>query len=247
MKKGKQEQKVDEWRLYKLHCECVRRNQEYAQDYQDWAEKHEKDSAWTFFLTGRWKLLRTESPPNPSDLGNLDEIKTLAVPPQIRTPKDDEVDRLVGDGLLAISMGPHLEPHNIPQTASGLVVLTYFPENDPTKWQRTAINMRLAKHSIMDSLEFWVDTWIKERKAAGLKQQSPPGRIRLDTYIDYLKVFDWRKQGKSFKEIGELLWPDRYGDKEEKAKEYHKTAQKLIVNPPLLMKVPGQSRNNGDL
>jgi hypothetical protein len=239
MKKGKQEQKVEEWRLYKLHCECVRRNQKYTQDYQDWLEKHEKDPAWTFYITGHWMLLRSEDPPNPIERPSLDEIKTLAPPKKIRTPKDDEIDRFVDDGLFAISMGPHLDPYNVPEAASGLVMLTYFPEKDPGKWQRTAINMRLPKRSIMESLEFWVDTWMKERKEAGLKQQAPPGRIHLDTCIEYLKVFDLRMQGSSVREIGELLWPDRYGDREEKAKKYYKKAEKLIMTPPLLGKALG--------
>jgi len=236
MRKGKQELKVYEWRLYRLHCECVRRNPHYARDHQDWQENVKRDSAWTFFLAARWKLLKSELPPNPSDLQGLDKIKTLVPRQKIQTPKDDEVDSCVNEGLVALLMGDHLATSNIPRAASGLVVLSYFSEITPDKWQQTAVNIRLPKQSIMECLEFWVETWIKERKATGLKQQRPAGRIRLDTYIDYLKIFDWRRQGKRYKEIGELLWPDRYGDKEEKANLYHKKAEKLIMTPPLLGK-----------
>lgn len=238
MKRGKLEQKIFEWRLYKLHCECVRRNPDYGRDYQSWRENVRRDSAWTLFINGRWMLLKSELPPDPADQPDLDGIMTLAPPHKGRTPKDDETDHLADKGLLAISMGPYLEPSNVPASAAGLVVLTYFHQNNPKKWERSAINMRLSKGSIMRSFETLVDIWIKERKESGLKQQQSTERVRLDAYIDYLKTYDWKKSGKSYREIGNILWPGWNTDTELKAKTYYGKARKLILNPPLLGKSP---------
>jgi hypothetical protein len=128
-----------------------------------------------------------------------------------------------------------LDPYNVPKAASGLVALTYFPENEPGKWQRTAVNLRLAKRDIMESLEFWVDTWIKERKAAGLSQQKPLGRIRLGKYIEYLKVYDLKKEGRTYREIADVDWMNSTAT-ELDAKRFYDKAVKLILNPPLLGK-----------
>lgn len=93
----------------------------------------------------------------------------MVVSKTVKTPKDDATDSYVREGLSALTIYNPLTWHTVPIAASGLVLLTYFPENSPHKWQPTAINMRLAKHSIMECLEFWVDLWIKDRKKGGLK------------------------------------------------------------------------------
>ncbi len=187
-------------------------------------------------------LLRTELPPNPADRPDLNAIATLPPPEKIRTPKDDEVDRYVDEGLRAISLGPYMEPRNVPVQASGLVFLDCFHEGDPKKWERSAINMRLSKSAIMDAFEGLVDLWIKERNQFGLKQLKPIGRIRLDKYLVYLKVYDLKATGKTYREIAEELWPNS-SRTELDAKRYHAKAQRIIANPPLFGKAPRSQQN----
>lgn len=186
-------------------------------------------------MAARWRLLKSEPPPDPASPSELDEITKVAPPLKIRVPKDDEVDRLADEGLREVTMGPHMELLNVPVSASGLLILTYFPECQSTdNWQRSSVNMRLSKQSIMERLEYLVDLWIKERQELGLKQQQSEERVRLDTYIDYLKVYDLKKEGKNYREIGKILWSGLDGDTEQKAKKYYIKAKHLVLNPPLI-------------
>jgi hypothetical protein len=47
-------------------------------------------------------------------------------------------------------------------------------------------------------------------------------------------VYDLRLEGKTFKEIGTALWPDRDGDLEKRARDYYLRGKLLVLNPPRL-------------
>ena len=75
---------------------------------------------------------------------------------------------------------------------------------------------------------------VEERAKAGLKQNVPSQRIRLNNYPDYLTAFDLNAKGKSHSKIGKLMWEGQEGDLKKKAIDYIKQGKKLVANPPLL-------------
>jgi hypothetical protein len=114
-----------------------------------------------------------------------------------------------------------------------MLMLSYFPERVPKEWRLMAFDMRWSKRDLLSAFEGWVDRAIAERAADGLKQERPQQRLRLREYVDYLKVYDLRGEGKKFKEVARALWPEAVGDPEKRAREYYQRATALVLNPPL--------------
>lgn len=86
----------------------------------------------------------------------------------------------------------------------------------------------------MDAIGFFLDDWIGKRRKAGLRQNTPSRRYRLQQCLQFLEVYDLREKGKIFIQIGEALWPHSDADVEYKAREYYRKGKTLILNPPLL-------------
>lgn len=101
---------------------------------------------------------------------------------------------------------------------AGMLALVYFPEEAPEHPGLTVFDTRWSKKDLMETFERWVDDTMAERAAAGLKQERPHHRLRLNQYSDYLKVYDLRSEGKTFNEIDDMLWPASLGDGEKRAR-----------------------------
>jgi hypothetical protein len=122
---------------------------------------------------------------------------------------------------------------------AGLAVLAHFPEKDPEHFVVTALDMRWTKKNLMESFESWVNATLTERARAGFRQERPHHRQRLDESSQYLRAYDLRSEGKTFAEIGRLIWKGSEEDLAKKAREYHRKGTKLVLDPPL---VPRRTR-----
>jgi hypothetical protein len=188
------------------------------------------------FLGLDWGILRGDALPDPAASPPLDQALSRPIPEDLGEPI------LPGEFATTPEMRQAMETFAFAlgdmrmdeKTAAGLVVLSYFPEKDPEHFAVTALDIRWTKKDLMDSFESWVDATLAERARAGLNQERPRQRLRLDQWSEYLRVYDLRSEGKRFTEIGELMWKGLGGDLEKKAKEYHQKGKSLVRNPPLV-------------
>ena len=212
MEKSKTRQKRDKWRAYLLHRECVRRNSEYRKGYEEWKREAANEFSGEPFLgilrdmlAARWGLLRGEPPPNPDETPPLEGILQSTPPNSFMLPQEYKVDPAAGKGMDALQLLPPEKPTNLSAVA-GLLVLNYFPEDHPELVSRGIINLRLSKNSIMKSFENYLDAWIKKRKDAKLHQRKPSRRVRLEEGIKQLEIYDLRKSGVMFSQIGATVF-----------------------------------------
>jgi hypothetical protein len=59
-------------------------------------------------------------------------------------------------------------------------------------------------------------------------------RLRLKEYAEYLQVYDLRKAGRKFREIGEQLSPESEAYIEAEARDRYQRGEALVLHPPLL-------------
>jgi hypothetical protein len=123
------------------------------------------------------------------------------------------------------------------EVMAGLAVLVYYPEERPKNPEHVVLDTRRSKKDLLAILQDWIDRAHERRANAGLKQNKPTQRILVGKYPDYLKAFDLNAEGKSYREIGDALWPGNAGDLEKKAKDYVRQGKKLVENPPLVPKI----------
>jgi hypothetical protein len=125
---------------------------------------------------------------------------------------------------------------------AGMLLLMYFPEEDCERATYSVVNMRRSKKDLMADWEEDLDKWLEDRQEAGLKQDAPKRRYRLEESVKYLKTYDLRKQNKRYKEIDLKIFP-RLGRDEMRARTYYRKGEALVMEPPLL---PPPRKRNGD-
>lgn len=240
MDTSKKKQKLEEWRDYLLHSECVRRNQGFRKGHEEWKRESENEFAGELtigmlrdLLASQWGLLWGEPLPDPTQRPSLSYIAKSTPLDSFMLPQERMVDPAAQKGMQALQFLPSPNPTN-PSLMDGLLVLNYYQERFPGFVSRGVINLQLSKKSIMKSLETYVDAWLKERKDAGFEQRKPSRRIRLEAGIKQLTVYDLRMSGVPFSRIGATLFEGEKGDLEKKAKDHFRMAKRLIENPPLL-------------
>jgi hypothetical protein len=94
--------------------------------------------------------------------------------------------------------------------------------------------MRWPEKVLRESVTRFIRERLQERKQAGLKQQTPNYKIRLDQCVEFLKVYDLKKEGKSYRDISLTIDSGNRLDREQKAKEYYRRGRQLVMSPPLL-------------
>ncbi len=65
---------------------------------------------------------------------------------------------------------------------------------------------------IMEQLSIW-STYMDEKGDTG-----PSSRMKVDKYDEYLRVWDLFREGKTAREVAQLIWPDEYQPNEDKIK-----------------------------
>jgi len=235
-KKGKARTGRERLRLYRLHYECVRRNARYQKELRALRRRPSPSEMSQEFLGLDWGILRGDALPDPAASPPLDQALSRSIPEDLGEPI------FPGEFATTPQMRQAMETFAFAlgdmrmdeKTAAGLVVLSYFPEKDPEHFAVTALDIRWTKKDLMDRFESWVDATLAERARAGLKQERPRHRLRLEESGAYLRVYDLRCAGKRFAKIGELMWKGSEGDMEKKAKEYYLKGKSLVLNPPCL-------------
>ena len=185
-------------------------------------------------LAAQWGLLWGVPLPDPDETPPLEDILKGTPPDSFMLPQEYKVDPAAEKGMEALMLH-RPENHANLSVFAGLLVLNYYPENDPELTSGGIINLRLSKKTIMKSFESYLDEWLRERKGAQLQQRKPSRRVRLEEGIKQLKVFDLRMSGETFSQIGTTAFQDEEGNLEKKAKDHFKMAKRLIENPPLLL------------
>lgn len=240
MDKSKRKQKLEEWRDYLLHYECVRRNEGFRKGYEEWKRESENENAGELtigmlrdLLASQWGLQCGESLPDPTQRPSLSYISDSIPLDSFQLPQENMVDPAAQKGMEVLQFLSPPTPAN-PSLLAGLLVLNFYHERFPGFISRGVINLRLSKKSIMKSFETYIDAWLKERKDAGFEQRKPLRRIRLEAGVNQLTVYDLRASGMPFSHIGANVFRGEKGDLEKKAKDHFRMAKRLIENPPLL-------------
>ncbi|MFB3074667.1 MAG: hypothetical protein ACE1Z6_05760 [Candidatus Methylomirabilales bacterium] len=234
-KKGKAWIGRERLNLYRVHYECVRRNPEYAEAYQELKNDPRGSDFRSQALAVDWGILPKDPLPHPHKRPPLDQALSRAIS-KVRelphlpsefwiSPQQQKPMQLFDIGLTDMKLDP--------KAMAGMLVLTYFREQAPRRHAVTAFDIRWSKKDIMESFETWLNSTLEERATAGLKQERPRTRLRLSEYPDYLRVYDLQTERRSFKEIGEIMWKRHRGDLARKAKEYYKKGQTIVSSPPL--------------
>lgn len=227
-----------ELKLYRIHCECVRRNPEYKKYYEEWQGMTNAPDVERVLaqqdLVNRWGVLPGDFP-DPKKRPSLKKALTKAVHSRY------EVSRYLGWR----NSDPRVQyAHNAfrttvvhreveAQQVAGMLLLLYFPEENCEQPYYDAINMRWSKKDLMEAWGHFVDCCIRDRKKAGLKQEAPQQRLRLEEYELYLKAYDLRKMKHTYKEIDLQIFSQLGGD-EKRGFTYYRKGEALVANPPLL-------------
>src|SRR5262245_23077112 len=200
-----------------------------------------------------WQTLRGAAPGSPQSLGARPE-RPLSHPrwrgtgrgcrPRARAiPEgwsgltsssitDRRLDQAMGAVARALT-----DPSVDRQSLGGTLTLAYIPDEDQHRHRVTTLDMRWSKKDLMETLEFWIDVFLRDRAAAELKQSRPHHRFRVAEYQDYLRVHDLREgNGRTFRQIADHLWPGAEGAPEKRARDYYNNGRALILNPPLMPK-----------
>ncbi len=235
-KKGKARIGRERLNLYRVHYECVRRNPEYAEAYQE-LKSIRRGSAFRRGALGLdWGILPKDPLPDPHERPPLDEALSRVIPKVQGLdllpggfwifPEQQEAMQLFGIRLTDMKLDP--------EAMAGMLVLAYFPEQAPQRYTVTAFDIRWSKKDIREGFETWLSSTLKERAAAGLKQERPGKRLRLSEYRKYLKAYDLRREGRTFKKTGEMMmWEGAAEELARKAKEYYEKGKDLVLSPPL--------------
>jgi hypothetical protein len=120
-----------------------------------------------------------------------------------------------------------------PKAMAGMLLLTYFPEDAPEHPSVVALDIRWSKKDLLDCFEEWISYTLTEREVAGQKQERPTQRYRRRDYASYLQVYDLRMRRRTFKAIGETMWPGLDGDLDQKAREHFRRGKTIVLQPPL--------------
>ncbi|MGE0471006.1 MAG: DUF6499 domain-containing protein, partial [Nitrospira sp.] len=208
MSKKSQQDIVD---AYLLHRECVRRNAEYAEAYRQVAAlthpaQHEFELVK---LAERWGLALTDDLPDPSACPGYD-------PKQLRSEAHLSLATLQ-DGPMqtdpiemdaALTAQEYLSTVGAPlsQELKGFLVLLHCPETTDRPWGFDVIDLRRPKEEILAGIQHLIDEAREQEKPRSTKLRGPSGSGLKAKGFDYLKVYDLKQRGKSFKWIAYEMW-----------------------------------------
>lgn len=218
--------------LYFLHRECVRRNADYADDYfAMMKQKSARKEMTKVKLLSHWVLSPEEPLPNPEEKLDLDKLQSQ---------KASSERKFSGGCNFALSkatnaMTPFFMSESIKKwdDLKGMIIIMYFPEASREKSTLSAINTNWSRKDMIESFTLTVDSLLEERRKRGLKQDKTHERLRLEHLFEYLKAYDLKQNGKTYKEIAKCVWPQgSMGDLERKIRLYIKKAKNLIQEPP---------------
>ncbi len=233
-KLGKSTVNNERLRFYHLNRECVRRNPKYAEQYQE--AKKPSATFWTKYgMISEWGLWNNDELPDPAERPDLNKLKKLRAASFVSLPHetafDPDIDRMMLSETF-IKLGALADEKSL-KDLKGMMLLLHFPEKTPVNWEMTAIKTKWSKKDIMEYFTIIIDSILKKRREQGLSQEKAGGRLRVDQDFDYLKVYDLRQAGKSFRKVAEIMWPGSLVDTERKARLYYKKAKELIEEPPI--------------
>jgi hypothetical protein len=235
---------------YRIHVECVRRNPIYQLAY-DRAMKYTPSEAFMPIraLQSAWRLCYEEAPPNPYERPSLDDVihKTKGFSDPIYLPGDMAIGERVGRVFDEFSSVRLSDLKLKPKIMAGMAVLLHFPEDRPENTQWTVFDTRSSKNSLMEQFGDWVNTVHTQHAQRGVKIDAPAQRIHLQTSWDYLKAYDMRAEGKSYKDIGNLMWKGHQGDLKKKARDYVESGETLVSRPPLIRSKPNRLSKLDDM
>ncbi len=237
MSKNSQQDIVD---AYLLHRECVRRNAEYAEAYRQVAAlthpAQYEDELVT--LAERWGLALTDDLPDPSECPGYD-------PKQLMTKSQLSLATLL-DGPMqtdpieleaALMAQEHLATVGVPlsQALKGFLVILHCPDTTDYPWGFDVIDLRRPKEEILAGVHQLIDAARQQQEPRQGKPRRSSGGGPKAKGFDYLKVYDLKQRGKSFKWIAYEMWgPDA---SHTKASRYFTRAQAMIKTPFLLRTV----------
>jgi hypothetical protein len=221
--------------LYRLHCECVRRNTEYKEQYKNLKEHQGRSELQGWMLASAWGILHGDELPDPNARPSLEDALQKPLAPGIGSPPSPA--DLVEDPQVRKAMeafGFKLTDMKLDYSKlAGMLILAYFPEEKPERHSYTVFNLRWTKRDLRESFESWLDATLRERAQSGLKQQLPKRRVRLDDYVNYLKAYDLRMKNMTFRAIEKRLWPN-LEDMGKKGRQYFLKGEHLVRTPPLV-------------
>jgi hypothetical protein len=233
-RKGKKTRQHEEEMLYRIHYERVRRNSEYKERFAALTEHSWGADYAHRVLAGEWGVRSGDEAPNPEERPPLGEALTRAIPEgwsarSTALLTDRRLDRAMSAVSAALT-GTKLDREAI----AGTLSLAYIPDEDEQRHRVTTLDMRWSKKELMETLESWVDQFLRDRAMAGLNQERPQQRLRVTEYSDYLRAYDLREEGRrTYREIAETLWPAAAGALEKRARDYYNKGKALILKPPL--------------
>jgi hypothetical protein len=234
--------------LYLLHREWVRRNPEYGKAYRKLhAINHpERQDLETVLLAERWGLSLSGTLPNPSERPGYDPKPLL----KDANPSSEKLfggvmqtDPLETDA--AIIALEHLPTtlDKMSQELNGFLVLLHFPEKPDSPWGLDVIDLRRPKEEIMEAVQDLVDEARKHHRQSPRKLRGLPIGGPKTKGFDYLRVYDLKKQGLTFKKIAKEMWgnvPDDQRVNEVKASKYFRRADARVKNPLFLQALTEQ-------
>lgn len=223
-------------KVYLLHREFVRRNAEYAEQYQKLKKigKLGEFNADTHPVFHDWGLIYEDTLPDPENLNKINYIDKVKLPFVVsELPSDDYDICMPGreSRNFSIDIFDVIKKRNY-DDLKGSLHLTYIPEEPETAWT-SDIDVRHSKRDISLYLNGMLDSIIKSREKHGLKQARQKDKFRLDQWVEYIKVYDLRKVGKKYRDIAETMWNTEEGDIERKVRLYYQKAEKLVKDPPI--------------
>ncbi len=223
-------------RFYHLNRECVRRNPKYIEQYRQAIKP--SASPWTKLgLFSEWGLWKNDKLPDPKGRPDLDKLREATATKPVFLPFSSTFDPGLDRAMSLFTSKLHsFSDAKAFKDLKGVMILLHFPEKTPSQWEMTAIKTSWSKKDIMEYFTSLIDSILKKRREHGLSQEKSEGRLRIKNDFDYLKVYDLRESGKSFREVAEIMWPGskvNEVDTERKARIYFRKAKELINEPPI--------------
>ncbi len=223
-------------RLYHLNRECVRRNPKYILQYQE--ATRPSATIWAKLgMISEWGLWSNDELPDPKERPDLDKLRELKASYPVSLPFDRTFDPEIDRAMSVFTSKLHsFSDEKSFKDLKGMMILVHFPEKTPANWEMTAIKTNWSKKDIVEFFTSLIDSILRKRREQGLTQEKAGSRLRIKNDFDYLKVYDLRESGKSFREVAEIMWPGSQFeavDSERKARLYYKKAKELINEPPI--------------
>lgn len=185
-------------------------------------------------LASEWGLMRADALPDPKERPSLDKLLDYKLSFEVTSlPSDYEADMMLPQSDKFFEHDLLRLPRKYKsERLKGSLYLVCIPEESEPNWI-TRVDLKRPKEYIEEYLLATCDSIIDSRRKHGLKQERQKKRLRLDQWIDYIKVYDLREECKKYLQIAEELWGEAEGDIERKARLYYQKAKNLIDKPPI--------------